>query len=381
MPRRACPTKVYAGARAWRVARSEIGKRALFVVDANVAFDEPAAAVIRLDARDTDLQTVRALVARLAAHAPDTVVGVGGGSVLDVVKLACLVTCDPGLSDVLEVWGRRAGVIPLPDGRTPDGRTPQFRRILVATTIGTGVEVSPVACVESGRHKRIVIGSRLQPELAVLDPACTATLPPQLLREGVLEALLRIIGPVAGSAPVGGLPDAEAAMLVSQLVAGGNRFAAGDTGADARLAAAMLSAATHTGWALVGRETFAAKHWYLANELSTVLGLRKMVVTAALLPAVWTRIASGDVRYGDKAQLAMAWSWIDDSEPVTGLRALLRRWDLDHEVAAPAAAIRTAAHRAVLSWGGRLPMLSGLTTAEIEDLYTDALRGARTCSA
>lgn len=375
MLRRACPT-VYAGVRAWRVARSEIGKRALFVVDANIAFDEPAAAVVRIDARDTDLRTVRALVARLAAHPPDTVVGIGGGSVLDVVKLACLVACDPGLSDVLEVWGRRAGMIPLPDGRIP-----QLRRILVATTIGTGVEVSPVACVESGGHKRIVVDSRLAPELAVLDPACTATLPPQLLREGVLEALLRIIGPVAGSAPVGGLPDAEAAMLVSQLVAVGNRFAAGDTGGDARLTAAMLSAATHTGWALVGRETFAAKHWYLANELSTVLGLRKMIVTAALLPAVWTRIASGDVRYGDRAQLAMAWRWIDDSDPVTGLRALLRRWDLDHEVEVPAAAIRKAAHRAVLSWGGRLPMLSGLTMAEIEGLYTDALRRPRTCSA
>lgn len=357
MLRRACPTTVYAGARAWRSVG--LGRRPLVVADANLPleFDVPT---VRLDAGETNLGTVRALADRIAGHAPDVLVGVGGGSVLDAVKLAAV----PGLADVLEVRGARAGLV-----RVPDGPPPGFRRVLVPTTVGTGVEVSPAACVQVGAHKRLAIGDRLVPEAAALDPAFTESLPPLLLREGVLEALLRVVGPVAGSPAVGGLPDAEAEMLVRQLVTAGDRLAAGDTGADARLTAATLSAATHTGWALVGRQTYSAKHWYLANELSTVAGVRKMVATAHLLPAVWARIMAGDRRYGDAERLATVWSWIADSAPVTGLRALLHHWDLVSDFGTTAAQRAEAARRAHLSWGGRLPMLAGLTAVDVEEVY------------
>ena len=373
--RHAARTTVYAGEHAWPLLRKEISGRALVVADAAVAVDPGSLPVIRLDAGNVDLRTVSSLADQLAEHAPETVVGIGGGSVLDMVKLAGLVHADPGMRDVLAAWGRRAGVIALPAGRDSGPR-----RIFVPTTIGTGVEVSPVACVLVDGHKRIVTGDRLRPDTAVLDPACTAGLPDHLLREGVLEALLRILGPVAGSPPVGGLPDAEARALAGHLVAIGDRLAAGETGARIRLQAAMASAATHTGWSLSGRYPFSAKHWYLANELSTVLGLRKMTATAMLLPAVWSRIEAGDRRYGDPAQLAMAWRWVDDSAPVAGLRALLRRWQIGGGPRPSSADLGEAARRAVTSWGGRLPMLAGLPAAEIEALYAEAAREVLPCS-
>lgn len=352
----------------WRKFARSAGPRDLIVADGNVSV---AGASIRIDAGATDWQSVRALADRFALCAPRTVIAVGGGSVLDAVKLACLVHADPATADLIELRAGRAGVVTVPSEGTPS-----VRRVFVPTTVGTGGEVSPVACLSLGGRKRLVLAKALRPDLAILDPELTATLPAPLLREGVLEALLRVIGPVVGGGRGGGLPDAEAAMLARQLHATGNRIADGDTGTDARLTAAMLSSTTHTGWALAGRAPFSPKHWYLANELSTALGLRKMVATACLLPALWSRVVEGDRRFGDPGGLAEAWSWLADSEPVTGLRTLLRRWRIEHLAPAPAAIIRLAAERAVRWWGGRLPMLAGLDVDDVERLYRDAM-GAR----
>jgi hypothetical protein len=355
-------TTVHAGS--WP---AKLGGRVAWLVDPHVRFDVPGA--IFVDPADSGVDAVRAVAASFGDC--DTVVGVGGGGLLDLVKLACLVDADPGLADVLTSRGRRAGVIPLPAGPSP-----VRRRVLVPTTVGTGVEVSAVACLTVDGGKRLVAGSRLRPEVAVLDPARTASLPVRLLREGVLEALLRVLGPVVGSAHVGGLPDAEAAMLARELVAVGDRFAAGDVTAAGRLSAAQLSAATHTGWALVGRQPDAARHWYLANELSTVLSVRKMVATAHVVPAVWERILRGDERFGFADRLDAAWRWISESPPVEGFRELLRRWDLEPDVVPSPEEIAEATANALKAWGGTLPMLAGLGADDIAGIY----QGSVVCS-
>ncbi|GLY50313.1 daptide-type RiPP biosynthesis dehydogenase [Lentzea sp. NBRC 102530] len=362
LTRQSTPTTVHAGS--WP---ARLGGRVTWLVDPNVRFDVPGA--IFVDPGDSGVDAVRAVAASFGDC--DTVVGVGGGSLLDLVKLASLVDVDPGLADVLTSRGRRAGVIPLPAGPSP-----VRRRVLVPTTIGTGVEVSSVACLTVDGGKRLVAGARLRPEAAVLDPARTASLPARLLREGVLEALLRVLGPVAGGPRVGGLPDAEAAMLARELVAVGDRFAAGDVTADGRLHAAELSAATHTGWALVGRKPYAARHWYLANELSTVLGVRKMVATAHVVPVVWERILSGDERFGVADRLAEAWRWISELPPVEGFRELVRRWDLEPAVAPTRQEIAAATDNALRAWGGTLPMLAGLDADDIAGIY----EGSVACS-
>lgn len=354
------------------------GARPVVVADARLGYVSSSADVIPVDADDITFDTVTLLRKRLAAARPRTVIGLGGGSVLDAVKLATTCYVEPRTPMVVAGRGARAGLVVLPQPpRTRPSAAP--RLILAPTTVGTGSEVSRVACAVLPAGRRLVLGEQLCADVAVLDPDLTGTLPCPLLAEGVLEALLRVLGPVVGSSPVGGLPDREAASLVGRLREIGDDLACGRDNADVRLEAAVLSAATHTGWALVGRGAYSAKHWYLANELSTALGVRKMTATACLLPAMWGRIKAGDHRFGGDAQLTRAWSWVAGGDPVDGIGALLDRWGIGRALTATAEVLGDVANRAVASWGGALPMLGGLDVADVRKLYFDAVRGHEPC--
>ncbi|MFD9960062.1 daptide-type RiPP biosynthesis dehydogenase [Amycolatopsis sp. NPDC058986] len=393
--RRAAPV-LHAGPEAWPSAVAELARprRCLVVVDSGFADAAPdlrdlvavlgvsPGSLVRLRATDDDAASIADLTHVLTAEAPSTVVAFGGGSVLDRVKLACLGHADPPALEAVAVRGRRAGVVSLP---ATTARKPLPRRLFVPTTIGTGTEVSQVACTTLSDRKRLITGAALRPDLAVLDPRFTATLPSRLLREGVFEALLRVIGPVIGDDRPDELGDAEAETLTTRLMLVGERLARGETGPDTRLAAATLGAITHTGWALARREPFSAKHWYLANELASVLGTGKIAATASVLPPIWARIASGNRRYGHCERLAEIWHWITRTvpglgdDPVEGVAELVRRWGIETAVV-PGEACARAAANAVESWGGPLPMLAGLPVTELEALYREAAREVSPCS-
>ncbi|RXS69399.1 iron-containing alcohol dehydrogenase [Streptomyces sp. TM32] len=384
----ACRTEVRAGhgVTAAVLARLPLGRRPVLVVDEVLA---ERAHGVRRDLASLHVETVpstwsgtdsvAALTERMAALRCTAVVGLGGGSTLDLVKLACLAAADPRTLPLLRARSPRSGLILLPSV-PPSAPAPTGPlRVLVPTTVGTGAEASAVACLPSPQGKRLVSGEQLRPDIAVLDSAHTKTLPRELLAEGVLEALLRVVGSALGEEP--GLPHADDAAvgLVVRLAEAGERLLNGDATAEVRLTTAWLSTTTHTGWALAGRPPYAAKHWYLANELSTVLGVRKMTATAAILPAVWQRIRDGDRRFGDARRLRIVWSWVRTTlpdlpiDPVEGITALVLRWRLETPSPTTAAVLDRATRRAVASWGGRLPMLGGVSHADIRSLFAQAL--------
>ena len=390
----ACPVRMTTGAGALRAVLAEeraAGRACLVVLDAGVARTPFAqsldrwlresrvrqAAPVHLveDAR-VGADAVSALAARLAATDAQSVIAVGGGSVMDLVKLAALAACSPSTLTAVTDPPGRAGAIVLPDTGVAG-----LRRILVPTTVGTGSEVSAVACLTTGGTHRLVLGPALRADAAVLEPEASASLPRALLLEGVLEALLRVAGPFIGSRTGAALPDAAAGLLVGELVWTGERMAAGDLGAAARLYAAELSAHTHTGAPLLGRDPVGARLWYLANALSAVVGVRKMVATAALLPAYLARVQSGDARFGSNHRLGVLWAHVQNAggaprglEPVEGFRRLLLRWGVDHELSATDGTVARIAHAAVRSWGGGLPMLGGLRFDDVSVFLRDALR-------
>lgn len=123
---------------------------------------------------------------RAAARArevrPVLVVGVGGGSVMDVAKLSAALVRNPGsVVDYTHVAGRRFA-------------EPAIPTILVPTTAGTGAEASQNAVVTIGPRKAF---ANNHPQLlaagVILDPVLTYSLPPAVTAHTGLDALSHCI--------------------------------------------------------------------------------------------------------------------------------------------------------------------------------------------
>ncbi|MGW1465540.1 daptide-type RiPP biosynthesis dehydogenase [Streptomyces sp. NPDC002308] len=325
-----------------------------------------------------DLHSVQELAGRLADS--DLVVAVGGGSLLDQAKLAVLLRSDPDVRDRLAVR-HRSGLILLSAGSVP-----RLPLVSVPTTVGTGSELSGAVCLATPTGKRLVLGNGLQPEVAVYDPAATRTLPLELLAEGVLEVFFRLSGMYAGDLRELPVEDAFARTLLGLLVGLGDRVAAARAtggGADdtLRLEIAKLSGLSHQQWLNLGREPAACKGWYLANELSTALGVRKMTAAAALLPPLWRRIADGDTRWGSASRLAGLWRAVADGrsvptpeDPVEGITALLDDWSVARELRATPERTAEVARATMRAWGDGLPTLGALALADVRAALTEAVR-------
>ncbi len=126
--------------------------------------------------------------AQLARSAEcDCVVGLGGGAAIDAGKAIAALMTNPGEPlDYLEVVGRG---LPL--------RAPPAPYIAVPTTAGTGSEVTrnAVLLVESENVKVSLRSPQMLPNIALVDPALTRTMPPSLTAECGLDALTQVIEP------------------------------------------------------------------------------------------------------------------------------------------------------------------------------------------
>ena len=116
--------------------------------------------------------------AKLAKKAKcDCVVGVGGGSAMDVAK---------AISILLTNGGKAVDYIGL--GMI---KKPGVPKIMVPTTAGTGAEVTFTAVFinEKTKSKAGMNGDHLYPEAAVLDPALTVSMPPHITATTGIDAL------------------------------------------------------------------------------------------------------------------------------------------------------------------------------------------------
>ena len=113
---------------------------------------------------------------------PDVIVGVGGGSSIDVAKTTGVVYRHGG--DIVDYVASPTGA-----GKSVPG--PSLPVIAVPTTAGTGSETSPVSVVSFPDQKlKVGISSRHQhPELALVDPALTVSLPPGPTAASGMDAL------------------------------------------------------------------------------------------------------------------------------------------------------------------------------------------------
>lgn len=108
---------------------------------------------------------------------PDVVIGIGGGSVLDIAKL---VAAQLGNEQQL----REYVGIGLLKGR-------QTKLICLPATSGTGSEVSPNAILvdDSDNQKKGIISPFLVPDIVYVDPLLTVSVPPSITAATGLDAL------------------------------------------------------------------------------------------------------------------------------------------------------------------------------------------------
>ena len=180
--------------RALGSAASKIGKRALLCTDAwqgaQPVFKEIVAdleaygietRVFDQTIPDLPIRSIEACVAQVSDFAPDVVIGVGGGSSMDMAKVVAVLLTHGG--DVRSYYGEFAvpgPVIPV---------------IAVPTTSGTGSEVTPVAVIsDEERGAKVGIATpHLIPLIAVCDPELTVTCPPSLTACSGADALTHAV--------------------------------------------------------------------------------------------------------------------------------------------------------------------------------------------
>ena len=127
------------------------------------------------------LEALEVLLAPVREFSPDAIVGVGGGSALDLAKLVAVLF--DGRQKTLDIIG--IGKV--------TGRNVQL--ISVATTAGTGSEVTPIAILTDtqAKLKKGVVSQYLIPDIAIVDPDLTLTLPPAVTAATGMDAMTQCI--------------------------------------------------------------------------------------------------------------------------------------------------------------------------------------------
>jgi len=199
----------------------------------------------------------------------DLVVGVGGGSAMDLAKAAAVLAVNDGKArDYLGV-----GLVPKPGLPT----------IMVPTTAGTGSEVTWTAVFTDRRAKTKggINSPYLYPDLALLDPELTLTLPPEVTATTGLDALCHAIESFTSvkANPMSDMVALEAIGLIAeylpQAVADGRNLEAREN---------MLLASLLAGLGLANAGVTAVHA--LSYPLGAVYGVPHGLANALLLPHV-----------------------------------------------------------------------------------------------
>ena len=159
------------------------GLRRLGLADAAISSLETAGLSLTIfDAVEADPSraTLERAVAAGRACGATGIVGFGGGSSLDVAKLAALLC---GSTEALDdAWG------------VGNARGPRLPLCLVPTTAGTGSEVTPVSIITvAAEEKRGVSSPVILPDIAILDAELTLGLPPHITAATGIDAMVHAI--------------------------------------------------------------------------------------------------------------------------------------------------------------------------------------------
>ena len=229
----------------------------------------------------TPRDTVIALASVLRASKADLVVSIGGGTVIDTVKVA-LVALAEGLTQIeqLDDWHMRVAA----DGHrvVPQPGRPPCRQIAVPTTL-SGAEFSDLGGCTDTRFgtKQGYTGAFIGAAAVVLDPRITVHTPDRLwLSTGIravdhaVEALCSVYAPP--------LIDATSVRALALLGRSLGRYASDPADLDARLDGQMGAWLAATS---IRRTEYGASHG-LGHALGADAGVPHGITSCVLLPTV-----------------------------------------------------------------------------------------------
>lgn len=201
----------------------------------------------------------------------DMVIACGGGSVIDSGKIIAAMMNNPGeILSYLEVIGEGKAL-----------SSPSAPCIAIPTTAGTGAEVTKNAVISSEEHKLKVSlrSSYMFPELVLLDPMLTLTMPEIVTASTGLDALTQVLEPFVShlANPVTDAFCREGMRLASRALR-----RAYDHGDDLEAREEMLLASLFGGIALANAK-LGVVHGF-AGVIGGMYGIPHGIVCAGLLP-------------------------------------------------------------------------------------------------
>lgn len=218
---------------------------------------------------DPPEQVVLAAAARAREAGAEIILGLGGGSSMDVAKLiAVLAASRQPLADMYGV-GNVAG--------------PRLPLVQMPTTAGTGSEVTPISIVTTGATtKSGIVSPHLYADLAVLDAELTVGLPPAITAATGIDAIVHAIEAYTTRARKNPMSDMLAAQALKLM--GANLLPAFHDGGNRAAREAMLLGAMLAGQAFANAPV-AAVH-ALAYPLGGIFHVPHGLSNSLVLPHV-----------------------------------------------------------------------------------------------
>ncbi|HEX7982498.1 MAG TPA: iron-containing alcohol dehydrogenase [Duganella sp.] len=310
-------------------------RRALLVTDPGFLktglVDAPAASLQRAGIQvtiysnvvaDPPEQTVLDAVTAARQHGTDIVIGLGGGSSMDVAKLiAVLAGGDQQIGAIYGIGNVKGDRLPL---------------VQIPTTAGTGSEVTNIAIVTTGATTKMgVVAPQLYADMALLDAELTLGLPPAVTAATGIDAMVHAIEAYTSRHKKNPLSDILARKALGLLSA--NLIAACEDGRNLAARQAMLLGAMLAGQAFSNAPvaavhalaypiggTFHVPHG-LSNSLVLPHVLRFNLPAAAGLYAELAEIVVPEVSGSEEARAEALVVAMQQIATITGIQRTLQQ--------------------------------------------------------
>ncbi|NVJ98281.1 MAG: iron-containing alcohol dehydrogenase [Alphaproteobacteria bacterium] len=249
------------------------------------------------------------------AHRSDLIIGFGGGSSMDVAKLAAIMAMgSQGLETLYGIDQVTGGRLPL---------------VQVPTTAGTGSEVTQISVITTGETRKMgVSDATLLCDLAVLDATLTTGLPAHITAATGIDAMVHAIEAYTTKLKKNPISDGLALQALALL--GKNLVKACKEGSDLEarrnmLVGAMLAGQAFANAPVAGVHALAyplGGHFHIPHGLSNALVLPHVLrFNSSVAGEMYAELAA-HVGAGDTADELI--SWLDQLADMVGIEKRLR---------------------------------------------------------